>query len=215
MNHDLVLAELIRNALMIDAHVSSQPISVHVCDAIVILRGTVQSFARKKFAEQIASGIDGVVGVVNELEVTSPGLVGDDTIAAGVRAALDAHPDITKETVTVQVKEGGVTLRGTVKSDWERSIAQDIAVSVSGVRSVRNLIFGSGSDHESDAALSRNIQTAINLTLGLEASNIRVAVDGDTAVLSGLAARPWHRYRVERVVRRFPIRKIRNEITIP
>lgn len=64
----------------------------------------------------------------------------DAEIFAAVRSALDRNPAVPA-TVRVHVREGAVTLTGSVRSLADRVEAEQIARGVDGVRSVVNDIF--------------------------------------------------------------------------
>ena len=65
-----------------------------------------------------------------------------------------------------------------------------------------------------DEALCREIQATLAHTRGLRDADLRVAVSGDTAVLSGQVAALWQKETVETIVRRFRISQVRNDIIV-
>jgi len=64
----------------------------------------------------------------------------DDRIREDVNERLTDHPHIDASEIEVQVKNGEVTLSGTVDERQAKRLAEDIAESVSGVREVHNQI---------------------------------------------------------------------------
>jgi osmotically-inducible protein OsmY len=208
------LAGRIRQAIRDDERLSGQPIELIDDDGVVTLRGTVQSHRRKLAAHEIAASFDGCRDVVNELTVEPSITVPDEEVANHARAALDAHADVTKEVIAVSVTDGVATLNGHVASEWERAIAEDVAMSVRGVRSVRNLLIVDLAREIEDQALSYNIRDALKWARGLRDSEIQVAVTGDTAVLSGEVEQLWQKETAATVVRRFRVRKLRNDIVV-
>ncbi len=70
----------------------------------------------------------------------------DQRIEEEVNEQLTRNPFIDAEDVTVTVKEGSVTLAGTVDSRQARRLAEDIAENVFGVRDVHNQIRASQTD---------------------------------------------------------------------
>jgi osmotically-inducible protein OsmY len=214
MIRDEELLGRIRNALLLTETLSEHPIEVSVANGIATLEGTVQSYRRKLVAQEITVSFDGCRGVVNELKVKPPGSFPDDDVANHVRAALDAHADITKEVITVSVSDGVATLNGSVSSEWERSVAEDVALSARGVRSVQNLLVVDLVGEIEDEALSHNIHEALKWARGLRDSEIQVAVTGDAAVLSGEVEQLWQKETAATVARRFRIRQLRNDIVV-
>jgi hyperosmotically inducible protein len=71
-------------------------------------------------------------------ERTAGQVVDDTTILAKVKAALVNDPAIAGRSIKVDVYQGEVTLSGAVSSDTEKKKAEDIAVGVNGVRTVRD-----------------------------------------------------------------------------
>ena len=214
MTHDEALVELIRSAVLKDGRLSSQPLDISVRDGRVWLKGSVQSFSRKRTADEIVGDCDGVLEVFNQLEVVSPGPTSDAQIAEAVRAALEAHPDITKEAITVSVDQGIVTLRGNTTSESGRLLAEDVAIAATGVRGIHNLLFSNSTERTDDVAFAREILTAIHLTHGLSDVQVRVAVAGNTVVLSGRVGASWQKRRAGSIAMRFRLNHLRNEILV-
>ena len=65
-----------------------------------------------------------------------------------------------------------------------------------------------------DQALSLNMREALKYARGLRDYDIRVAVTGSLAVLSGTVQHLWQKETAESVARRFRIRTIRNDILV-
>jgi osmotically-inducible protein OsmY len=214
MYPDQELAGRIRRALLLDNRVSSQAVDVTVTDGIVSLRGAVPTYRRKRIAAEVAASLDGVRGVENLLEVVPAEPNADEQVAENVRRALEAHADVTKESIGVSVKDGVVTLSGNVGSEWERALAEDVALSVRGVRKTLNMLLVDSLEQRDDAHISREIQTAVNLTRGLAAADVRVAVANGTAVLSGRVGQLWQKETAESVARRFGLRSVRNDVEV-
>ena len=213
MNDD-ELGARIKRALFRDGRLSEQSVSVTVRQGVVTLAGSVQSYRRKLAAQEIAASFEGCRDVVNRLTVHPVSPLPDDQVAEYVRQSLEAHADITKEVITVSVRRGIVTLTGHVSNPFERLIAEDIALSVRGVRSVENLLSVDLDSAIEDEALCREIQSALSLARGLRDVNLRVAVSANTAVLSGTVGELWQKETAESVVRRFRPWSIRNEIVV-
>lgn len=211
---DKKLAGWIRDELRRDARVSEHSIDVSVHNGMVTLQGAVQSFRRKLVAQEIASSYEGCRGVVNELHVRPPGPLSDTEIAGHVRAMLDAHADITKAAITVTVKDGEVTLAGNVGNHAERTLVVDMVMSVRGVRSVLDVMVVDLRQQNDDQSLSRQIEAELARTRGLHGANIKIAVNGGTAVLSGRLAQLWQKEMAEVVACRYPLRAVRNDIVV-
>jgi hypothetical protein len=64
----------------------------------------------------------------------------DDRIREDINERLTDHPEIDASEIEVQVKDGEVTLTGTVDDRHTKRLAEDVADSVSGVKQVHNQI---------------------------------------------------------------------------
>jgi osmotically-inducible protein OsmY len=62
----------------------------------------------------------------------------DERIREDVSDKLTEHPDLDASEIEVRVKQGEVTLAGSVDSRWAKRLAEDIAESCTGVRDVMN-----------------------------------------------------------------------------
>lgn len=62
----------------------------------------------------------------------------DRQVQENTQAALDWEPSVDATKIGVTVNQGVVTLRGDVKSYWEKSAAERVALGVYGVRAVAN-----------------------------------------------------------------------------
>ena len=214
MMTDKTLGKLIKDAILKDERISGQPITISIRKRIVILSGSVQTYRRKLVAHEIASSFEGCLGVVNELVVEPPGPTSDEEIANNVRAALDAHADITKETITVSATVAVVNLNGNIGSQWERIVAEDVARSARGVKDVQNLLVVDLLTKMEDKRLEQDIEAALSHARGLKDRNINVAVSDEAIVLSGEALNLTQKEMAERIVRRFRFLEIRNDILV-
>ena len=70
---DSKIEDQVRTALLSDPHLERLPVEVQVLDGVVKLHGTVDSPFEKRHAADLASRVDGVVGITNDLFVRSKG----------------------------------------------------------------------------------------------------------------------------------------------
>jgi hypothetical protein len=68
----------------------------------------------------------------------------DEAIREGIQSRFTAHDMLDASDVRVEGHENEVTLRGTVTSEGVRTLAEDIAEGVSGVRRVHNELRAGG-----------------------------------------------------------------------
>jgi osmotically-inducible protein OsmY len=110
-------------ALAYDPAADSYEVTVTAKGGAVTLNGKVNSFAERALSERIARGVAGVTDVHNKLTVQYAKPRSDTEIKADVDARLRWDAYVVHDSIAVDVKEGAVTLTGTVGSDAERTRA--------------------------------------------------------------------------------------------
>lgn len=136
---DAGIRDNIIQALLEDPATDSYEIGVDVNYRIVTLTGTVDSNLEKKEAEWIASGVEGVNEVNNQLNVNFPYsyywwgyysyynlyitppqttslIPDDDRIKRNIANEIWWSPFVDRDQLTITVQNGEVTLEGTVDS---------------------------------------------------------------------------------------------------
>lgn len=112
----------------------------------ITLTGTVHSDDAKQRAEDVAKSTAGDRVVANEITVTPVGAESeaksiasdhDDAIEKNYKAALTAK-GLDKQSIGFDVKNGVVTLHGSVRSTPQRDQAQQLAQAVPNVQQVVN-----------------------------------------------------------------------------
>jgi osmotically-inducible protein OsmY len=165
-------------------------IGVSVTDGVVTLNGNVRSYADKIAAETTVKRVAGVKGVANDLKVELwPGTEHDDTrIARAAVSVLDWSMWVPKDAVTVTVKDGWVTLEGTVDWQYQREAALRAVGQLSGVKGVTSLMRVKPRVLPTD--VERRIQSAFQRTASLDAKHVHVDTVGSRVVLRG-QVRTW------------------------
>lgn len=205
-----VLAEL-----SFDARVQPNEIGVRVKDGVVTLMGTVDSYFKKRAAEDAALRVDGVRAVANELEVRLPGAAErtDEDIARAIARALEWNVSVPHEAIDVTVEHGWVTLKGQVDWDYQRKAAEREARNATGVKGVTNLITIRERPLPSD--VKQKIEAALVRSAETDAQRIQVEVRGNKVILRG-KVRSWaERQDAERAAWSVPgVTSVENDITI-
>lgn len=152
-----VLAEIAR-----DLRFKPAELGVEVDAGVVTLVGTVTSYPKLAAAAEIAGDVPGVKDVANKLTVEiAPYAVRDDTrIAQAVRNALEWDTTVPEERIDSVVRNGAVTLTGTVDFWYERQAAADSVRNLLGVKFVNNHIVIAQRTH-GDAAIQEEIKRAL------------------------------------------------------
>jgi len=138
----------------LNRHLNPFAIDTDVDRGVVHLTGTVESQIDKDLAEQIAFSVEGVKGVDNDLMVNAGTrkiaetqkpkgrdfgtLVGDATTTARVKIALLANESTEGLAIDVDTNAGTVSLEGSVDSEQESELAEQIAANADGVQKVEN-----------------------------------------------------------------------------
>lgn len=201
-------------ALLRDGRLSSQPIDVAACEGVVYLTGRVHSYRRKLLAQELAASVCRCRDVVNRLEVEPVEIADDEEVAERARSVLQASADVDKHTITVACRNGHVTLSGTASTEWERTLAEDLVLSVRGVRDVLNLVLVDPAERLEDQALCAQVQAALDRAPLLEGWGIRAAVVGDLIVLSGRVPNLPQKTLAHEIALRYSPRRVRNEIQV-
>jgi osmotically-inducible protein OsmY len=142
LNHDrrgdAELRGDVLQALMLNSVVPST-IDAKVDDGNVRLTGTADWQFQRDEAESVAGSILGIVGVDDEIELVAPGPSADD-VEHSIKKAMERNAKLDAESVTVESKNGTVTLRGTVSSFADHDEAVAAAWAAPGVTNVKDHI---------------------------------------------------------------------------
>ena len=103
----------------VETAIANPAVMVDVKEAEVTLSGSVMDESAKSSAETSAKSVEGVKGVTNAISVTPPAPTPAPVVIAEDSALLSGIARVEKnfKGVTATVKDGVVTLTGTVKRD--------------------------------------------------------------------------------------------------
>ncbi len=135
---DTEIESAVRAAFKDDPRIIVPHPLVKVSGAVVTLSGTVKSVQSKLAAEQDARNTTGVRSVRNYLVVRPAKSVSDDQLVIDIREALLRDPFVDRFQITATAKNGFVTLKGVVDTDFERSTAQSLVARLHGVIGIDN-----------------------------------------------------------------------------
>lgn len=133
--------------LLLNGNLNSFDINTDVQNGKVILTGKVESEVDKALAEELIANLDGVTSVDNELTVVNDEVETDSDILVSLKDAkvetvvktkLLMESEVNGTDIEVEVKQGVVTLSGTVKNDAELDLAEAIAKNTNDVAAVVN-----------------------------------------------------------------------------
>lgn len=204
-----VLAEIAR-----DLRFKPAELGVEVDAGVVTLIGTVTSYSKLAAAAEIAGDVPGVKDVANKLTVEiAPYAVRDDTrIAQAVRNALEWDVTVPEERIDSVVRNGVVTLKGTVDFWHERQAAADTVRNLLGVVSVNNHIV-IAPRARGDAAIQDEVKSALMRRFPLH--RLDVVVDRGVATLTGEVFSYRNRHEAEKIAWRTPgVTEVTNRIEV-
>lgn len=185
MKSDVQLKKDVEQELEWDPSINAAGVGVEVHDRIVTLAGHLGSFSEKLAARWAAQRVEGVKGVVVELDVRLPtqDTRSDEEVAGVVRSVLEWTAGLSEKAVKVTVEKGCVTLSGDVDWGYQKKAAEDAVVRLRGVVTVVNQIIVHGNASSGDIA--SKISAALQRHAEDEARHIDVSVSEGTVTLRG------------------------------
>ncbi|HZJ43293.1 MAG TPA: BON domain-containing protein [Pyrinomonadaceae bacterium] len=115
------IARSVRHVLQWDALVPADQIESTVSDGWVTLEGEVNRWRERQDAEQAVLRLDGVVGVINKIQIL-PAKIDPDELREQIEDALERRADREAERLRIEVKNSSVDLFGRVHS-WQEKRA--------------------------------------------------------------------------------------------
>jgi osmotically-inducible protein OsmY len=184
MLDDKQLKQEVLNELTWDPRVNVAHIGITAKGGVVTLTGHVEKYAEKLAAENAVRRVKGVNAIAEEIEVRVPFDVrhDDQQIATNAANRLKLDASLPKESITVKVEKGWVTLMGQV--DWRYQYEAAAAE----IRELWGVIGVSNQISLRAVPRSANIEFDINTALHrswLNPMNVNVAVNGGGVTLSG------------------------------
>jgi osmotically-inducible protein OsmY len=135
---DADIASAVVRALELDATVPIDKLDITVSKGWVTLRGEVQWHYQREEAYRVVHSLAGVKGVTNMIVVKARLSLQD--LKQKIEEALVRSAQVDARSITVEVSNGSVTLKGTVKSLAEKAEAERQAWSAPGVIAVDNQV---------------------------------------------------------------------------
>ncbi|WP_027531831.1 BON domain-containing protein [Bradyrhizobium sp. WSM3983] len=199
MRSDSEMERDVREELKWDPDLDAEDIAISVKDGVVTLAGFTRSYSDRLEAEQAAKRVAGVHAVANDIEVRLPSIDQrpDPDIARDAIASLKAQLPISHEKIKAIVKNGWLTLEGTVEWQYQKTTAENAVRKVKGVKGVTNVISVKPAVEPTD--IQRRIQEAFKRNAEVDANRITVETNGSEVILKG-TVRSWiEREEAERV----------------
>src|SRR6202790_1323305 len=136
MKSDNEIERDVRDELKWDPDLNAADIAVSVKNGVVTLGGFTRSYTDRLEAEGGGKGVAGVHAVANDIEVRLPAIDQrpDPDIARDAVTALKAELPISHDRIKVIVKDGWVTLEGSVEWQYQKTTAETAVRKVKGVK---------------------------------------------------------------------------------
>jgi osmotically-inducible protein OsmY len=215
MRSDIDIKRDVEAELRWNPDIDATDIAVAVKDGVVTLSGFVRSYAQKFEAEQTAKRVNGVRAVANDIEVRLPifNQRPDPEIARDAVEEIQKNLPYASDHIGVVVRDGWVTLEGSVEWNYQRERAAQVVRRVRGVKGVTNLI--ELQPRVPPVEVKHKIEQAFRRSAELDANRITVETEGGVVTLRG-TVRSWaERQEAERVAWATPgVVRVNNLITI-
>jgi osmotically-inducible protein OsmY len=212
---DRELQQNVQNALDWEPSIESSEIGVSVDNGIVTLRGDVHAYAEKSAAERVTLRVYGVKAVANDINVR---LVSryertDTEIAEAAVSAFKWNTMVPPDKVHLTVRNGWITLTGTVDWQYQRNAAERAVRDLTGVKGVTNNI--TLAPHVQPADVQAKIEAAFKRSAELDARRVNVVATDGKVILSG-SVRSWaERQEAERAAWAAPgVRQVEDRISV-
>jgi osmotically-inducible protein OsmY len=209
---DSVLAELDW-----DPSVDDSEIQVVVKDGAVSLRGRVTAYSQRHAAVRAAARVRGVKAVADDIEVVlSDAIQRKDSEIAAEMAHERQWNTAIPDSVKAEVRNGQVTLRGSVAWSYQRDEAERAVRHLEGVRAVSNLIEVEPGVVEADAVdIEERIHLAIARMADVDASSVSVTKSDGVVRLEGSVGSLAERRIAQRVAESAPgVARVENDVVI-
>jgi osmotically-inducible protein OsmY len=185
--------------LKYDPSLKVTEIGVLVTDGIVTLTGYTTSFDEKLAAVHAVKRVAGVLAIADdiELKIPDPNHCTDGEIAAAAAHKIVWSTTIPKGSVEITIRNGWVILEGEVEWWYQKNAAEVAVRHLSGVHGVSNSISIKSTDRI--PAVGMDIEAAFARNALLDASKIRIEIDGNKVMLHGEVRTLAEREEAERI----------------
>ncbi len=171
-------------------------VSVKVTDGVVTLTGTVRDKDDRALAEDTVDNLPGVVSVDNQIAVKSQVAEHSDAwIALKIRSELLVKANVSATSTKVDVRDGVVTLTGTVQNLAQKDLTEAYAKDIDNVKAVRNQLVVEvpapgdstiGEDMD-DASITSQVKYALLSHRSTSALSTKVITENAVVSITGVA----------------------------
>ena len=167
-----------------DKFVNSNMIDVRTNTGIVTLTGQVDNILARERAVELAKMVKGVRSVIDLIKLK---LVNrsDKLLLNDLKLAFGGNDDADRFKINANVRDGIVTLTGSVESWQEKSICIQIAKRIKDIREVRGNIDVRPIKNRLDVEIEAEIRRLLSWDVYVDDARINVKVDDGRVALNG------------------------------
>jgi osmotically-inducible protein OsmY len=220
MKTDLQIQNDVVNELNFEPILTGSEIGVTVTNDFVTLSGTVDTYAKKKAAENAAKRIACVKGVSLHINVTpsTTGRRSDSEIAAMTFNALKSHSELPTDKINVKVENGCVTLTGEVPWTFQKTAVYTAIQNLSGVRGIVNGLEVKPTlapKQVSPSEIKQQINSAFHRSATINPGKINIETIGGKVILTGVVGSWAEQHEAEYLACSAPgVCALENKLTI-
>lgn len=192
MKSNAQLQKDVQDAIKWEPLLKAAEIGVTAKEGIVTLTGTVDSFSKKREAEDAAKRVVGVRAVAEEIKIqfqSKWAKKSDTEIAADVVKALALNLQIPTETLKIKVENGWVALEGEVEWNYQKEAALNALRHIPGIFGINNTI--TIKTNMADRIEKRDIEDALRRNWAIDMSDIVIHALNHKVTLTG-RVRSWY-----------------------
>ena len=209
---DTQLHDSVQRQLEWDPETEAGDVAVIASEGVITLTGFVHSYAAKLAAEHSVKRVRGVRAVANDIQVALPNERTDSEVAKDALHALRLHTSVPKK-VTLTVRQGFVTLEGTVEWMFQKAAAGLAVAYLEGVKGVTNLI--EVTPGASAGQIKTDVDAALRRHAEVDAQHLQVAVADSVVTLSGRVSCIHEKQEAERAAWAAPgVARVENLIAV-
>jgi len=199
-----------KESYVFKTYLKNDAIKVESKDGVVSLLGNVNQESHKTLAHETVSSLPGVVRVDNRLELKGEQTPenSDAWIAMQAKTALLFRRNVSAVNTEVYVQQGILTLRGEADSQAQKTLTEEYARDIAGVKNVQNEMTVKTSEGApqtlgekiDDASITAQIKSSLLWHRATNLRNTKVGTTDGVVTLSGIAENTAERDLVTKLV---------------
>ncbi len=192
----------IEAAIEWDAAIVDDYIGIEVINGWVRLYGTVPTYRSKLAAEDNAWATRGVKGIDNEISVKYLLTASEDEdlqLKQRIEAVLKWNTDLSTESVSIEVNQGQVTLKGFVPQYWQKLRIADLISGLENVQEISNGILIVLAQKNNDIKIAQAINSALLRSDLLPQEKFSITVRNGVVTLNGEIPTTFAKWRIKNI----------------